>query len=84
MVGSGELLFVIICIPNPSNLCSDTINSIGPARPATLSSTSRPQAPVRVGVPSSINEILHRWFQARTRADPEGTLTLVLRLHWVC
>jgi uncharacterized membrane protein len=26
---------------------------------------------------------LHRWFEARARADPDGTLKLVTRLHWV-
>ena len=26
---------------------------------------------------------LHRWFQARARRDPEGTLRLVQRLHYV-
>lgn len=26
---------------------------------------------------------LHRWFSARARRDPAGTLRLVCRLHWV-
>jgi uncharacterized membrane protein len=26
---------------------------------------------------------LHRWFEARARADPDSTLKLVTRLHWV-
>jgi hypothetical protein len=26
---------------------------------------------------------LHQWFQARARRDPEGTLRLVARLHYV-
>jgi hypothetical protein len=26
---------------------------------------------------------LHRWFSARARHDPAGTLRLVGRLHWV-
>jgi uncharacterized membrane protein len=26
---------------------------------------------------------LHRWFQVRARRDPEGTLALIARMHWV-
>jgi uncharacterized membrane protein len=26
---------------------------------------------------------LHHWFEARARVDPDGTLKLVARLHWV-
>jgi uncharacterized membrane protein len=26
---------------------------------------------------------LHRWFEDRARADPDGTLTIVTRLHWI-
>lgn len=26
---------------------------------------------------------LHRWFQARARRDPEGTFSIITRMHWV-
>jgi uncharacterized membrane protein len=26
---------------------------------------------------------LHRWFQARAQRDPEGTFSLIARLHWL-
>jgi hypothetical protein len=26
---------------------------------------------------------LHRWFRQRARRDPEGTLALISRLHWL-
>jgi uncharacterized membrane protein len=27
--------------------------------------------------------VLHRWFEQRARHDPAGTLTLIVRMHWV-
>ncbi len=27
--------------------------------------------------------VLHRWFAARARRDPAGTLQLISRFHWV-
>jgi uncharacterized membrane protein len=26
---------------------------------------------------------LHRWFQARAQRDPEGTFSIIARMHWV-
>jgi uncharacterized membrane protein len=26
---------------------------------------------------------LHRWFRQRAQRDPEGTFTLIVRLHWI-
>jgi len=26
---------------------------------------------------------LHRWFRARAQRDPEGTFTIIARMHWV-
>lgn len=26
---------------------------------------------------------LHRWFQARAQRDPDGTLAIIVRLHWL-
>jgi hypothetical protein len=25
---------------------------------------------------------LHRWFQVRAQRDPEGTFTIIARMHW--
>jgi hypothetical protein len=27
--------------------------------------------------------VLHRWFEQRARHDPAGTLTLIVRMHWL-